>query len=482
MRSAAKHNLHATESTPQTLALHFTDAEGEDLDLTGYTLTGAVEQEGILALECVFTDASNATVEFPSLAAGRAIYDLFLRDGTGKEYPLIFGAIHVLGRCTPPAEETDGDTPITEGVDVTIPEATDAQITVVDNPSLVTAAQVSAATAAAETATEAATSAEEAAGRAEAALEQIPVDEGGNVVIDGALTVGGVVNANGGINCPADLTLSGDLSTPSGCVSADELKSNEAVAEYYWGEVFEWNTANVAAYFKSGGRGYKRLPKGTPFPAALDKATPDVGISGTMFEELPDAWVYDKKTSGSSFLDGCKNLKKLPDGMVLPLISNGTAMFRNTKLTHLPAGMTLSGVTNGNALFQYCAQLVDVGGLTLDNLENGNAAFYGCSKLTVVNATFDKVTDGGNMFAGCTALVSLPNVNLASLSAGGTMFYNCKALSAESIIQALSTLKDWTGDSGEHVIRFTGSPALKDADVLAAKAGAEAKGWTVNFS
>ncbi len=63
MRSAAKHNLHATESTPQTLALHFIDAVGADLDLTGYTLTGAVEQDGILAPECAFTDASNAEVE-----------------------------------------------------------------------------------------------------------------------------------------------------------------------------------------------------------------------------------------------------------------------------------------------------------------------------------------------------------------------------------------------------------------------------------
>ncbi len=202
MRSAAKHNLHATESTPQTLTLHFIDAEGEDLDLTGYTLTGAVEQEGILALKCAFTDASNATVEFPSLAAGRAVYDLFLRDGAGKEYPLIFGAIHVLARCTPPAEETDGDAPITEGIDVTIPEATDAQITVVDNPALVTAAQVSAATAAAETATTAATSAEDAAERAEAALEQIPVDGGGNMSISGGLTVGGVANLNGGASVP----------------------------------------------------------------------------------------------------------------------------------------------------------------------------------------------------------------------------------------------------------------------------------------
>ncbi len=47
MRTAAKHNLHLTEATTQSLALHFIDAEGADLDLSAYTLMGAVEQEGV---------------------------------------------------------------------------------------------------------------------------------------------------------------------------------------------------------------------------------------------------------------------------------------------------------------------------------------------------------------------------------------------------------------------------------------------------
>ena len=46
MRQAANYNVHATESLPQSLALHFISPSGEDMDISGMTLRGAVVQDG----------------------------------------------------------------------------------------------------------------------------------------------------------------------------------------------------------------------------------------------------------------------------------------------------------------------------------------------------------------------------------------------------------------------------------------------------
>ena len=45
MRQAANYNVHATESLPQSLALHFISPSGEDMDISGMTLRGAVVQD-----------------------------------------------------------------------------------------------------------------------------------------------------------------------------------------------------------------------------------------------------------------------------------------------------------------------------------------------------------------------------------------------------------------------------------------------------
>ena len=136
MRQAANYNVHATESLPQSLALHFISPSGEDMDISGMTLRGAVVQDGVIMLDCAVTGASAALVTWPRLAAGCGAYDIFLTDASGKEYPLLKGAVHVVSRVTPP-DGTEEAAAVAGALDVSIPEAEDGSVTIVENPSIV---------------------------------------------------------------------------------------------------------------------------------------------------------------------------------------------------------------------------------------------------------------------------------------------------------------------------------------------------------
>lgn len=136
MRQAANYNVHATESLPQSLALHFISPSGEDMDISGMTLRGAVVQDGVIMLDCAVTGVSTALVTWPRLAAGCGAYDIFLTDASGKEYPLLKGAVHVVSRVTPP-DETEEAAAVAGALDVSIPEAEDGSVTIVENPSIV---------------------------------------------------------------------------------------------------------------------------------------------------------------------------------------------------------------------------------------------------------------------------------------------------------------------------------------------------------
>ena len=136
MRQAANYNIHATESLPQSLALHFISPSGEDMDISGMTLRGAVVQDGVIMLDCAVTGASAALVTWPRLAAGCGAYDIFLTDASGKEYPLLKGAVHVVSRVTPP-DGTEDAAAVAGALDVSIPETEDGSVTIVENPSIV---------------------------------------------------------------------------------------------------------------------------------------------------------------------------------------------------------------------------------------------------------------------------------------------------------------------------------------------------------
>lgn len=136
MRQAANYNVHATESLPQSLALHFISPSGEDMDISGMTLRGAVVQDGVIMLDCAVTGASAALVTWPRLTAGCGAYDIFLTDASGKEYPLLKGAVHVVSRVTPP-DGTEEAAAVAGALDVSIPEAEDGSVTIVENPSIV---------------------------------------------------------------------------------------------------------------------------------------------------------------------------------------------------------------------------------------------------------------------------------------------------------------------------------------------------------
>ena len=136
MRQAANYNIHATESLPQSLALHFFSPSGEDMDISGMTLRGAVVQDGVIMLDCAVTGASAALVTWPRLAAGCGAYDIFLTDASGKEYPLLKGAVHVVSRVTPP-DGTEDAAAVAGALDVSIPETEDGSVTIVENPSIV---------------------------------------------------------------------------------------------------------------------------------------------------------------------------------------------------------------------------------------------------------------------------------------------------------------------------------------------------------
>ena len=136
MRQAANYNIHATESLPQSLALHFISPSGEDVDISGMTLRGAVVQDGVIMLDCAVTGASTALVTWPRLAAGCGAYDIFLTDASGKEYPLLKGAVHVVSRVTPP-DGTEEAAAVAGALDVSIPETEDGSVTIVENPSIV---------------------------------------------------------------------------------------------------------------------------------------------------------------------------------------------------------------------------------------------------------------------------------------------------------------------------------------------------------
>ena len=136
MRQAANYNIHATESLPQSLALHFISPSGEDMDISGMTLRGAVVQDGVIMLDCAVTGASAALVTWPRLAAGCGAYDIFLTDASGKEYPLLKGAVHVVSRVTPP-DGTEDAAAVAGALDVSIPETEDGSVTIVETPSIV---------------------------------------------------------------------------------------------------------------------------------------------------------------------------------------------------------------------------------------------------------------------------------------------------------------------------------------------------------
>ena len=136
MRQAANYNVHATESLPQSLALHFISPSGEDMDISGMTLRGAVVQDWVIMLDCAITGASSALVTWPRLAAGCGAYDIFLTDASGKEYPLLKGAVHVVSRVTPP-DGTEDAAAVAGALDVSIPETEDGSVTIVENPSIV---------------------------------------------------------------------------------------------------------------------------------------------------------------------------------------------------------------------------------------------------------------------------------------------------------------------------------------------------------
>ena len=135
MRQAANYNVHATESLPQSLALHFISPSGEDMDISGMTLRGAVVQDGVIMLDCAVTGASAALVTWPRLAAGCGAYDIFLTDASGKEYPLLKGAVHVVSRVTPP-DGTNEAAAAAGALDISIPETEDGSVTIVENPSI----------------------------------------------------------------------------------------------------------------------------------------------------------------------------------------------------------------------------------------------------------------------------------------------------------------------------------------------------------
>ncbi|WP_297668572.1 hypothetical protein [uncultured Akkermansia sp.] len=136
MRQAANYNVHATESLPQSLALHFISPSGGDMDISGMTLRGAVVQDGVIMLDCAVTGASTALVTWPRLAAGCGAYDIFLTDASGKEYPLLKGAVHVVSRVTPP-DGTNEAAAVAGALDVSIPETEDGSVTILENPSIV---------------------------------------------------------------------------------------------------------------------------------------------------------------------------------------------------------------------------------------------------------------------------------------------------------------------------------------------------------
>ena len=136
MRQAANYNVHATESLPQSLALHFISPSGEDMDISGMTLRGAVVQDGVIMLDCAVTGASTALVTWPRLAAGCGAYDIFLTDASGKEYPLLKGSVHVVSRVTPP-DGTNEAAAVAGALDVSIPETEDGSVTILENPSIV---------------------------------------------------------------------------------------------------------------------------------------------------------------------------------------------------------------------------------------------------------------------------------------------------------------------------------------------------------
>ena len=136
MRQAANYNIHVTESLPQSLALHFISPSGEDMDISGMTLRGAVVQDGVIMLDCAVTGASTALVTWPRLAAGCGAYDIFLTDASGKEYPLLKGAVHVVSRVTPP-DGTNEAAAVAGALDISIPETEDGSVTIVENPSIV---------------------------------------------------------------------------------------------------------------------------------------------------------------------------------------------------------------------------------------------------------------------------------------------------------------------------------------------------------
>ena len=106
------------------------------MDISGMTLRGAVVQDGVIMLDCAVTGASTALVTWPRLAAGCGAYDIFLTDASGKEYPLLKGAVHVVSRVTPP-DGTNEAAAVAGALDVSIPETEDGSVTILENPSIV---------------------------------------------------------------------------------------------------------------------------------------------------------------------------------------------------------------------------------------------------------------------------------------------------------------------------------------------------------
>ena len=203
LRQATSFDISTVSGIAQSVTLHFFDDNGADKDISGCTFLCAIRGPGAASIKCDAVDASTARLAWSPLKSGTHVYDLFLIDLDGMERPLIKGEIQADPRVTPPLKD---DVVMIGEIEITVPDAVDGEVRVIDAASgaadraetaarkAQTAKEASEQIAndlstAAANAGESARTANEAATAAQQALAAIPqVDADGNMTLAGSLT------------------------------------------------------------------------------------------------------------------------------------------------------------------------------------------------------------------------------------------------------------------------------------------------------
>lgn len=207
MIQAAHFDIKTVTGLRQALVLS-AEYENEPFPLEGYTLHGSIGTYPRMDLKCSVDENGRARIEWDSVPPGNWKYDVFLISASNDETPLMEGTFTALPRITPVLDDESVNDEV--GGVLHLPSGNEGTITLEVDGGFVSKEYAAIAKDAAE-------KAQQALEDIKQALQGVVTSIGGasgdilldsglkitsGVTMNQSLTVGGPVNANGGINIP----------------------------------------------------------------------------------------------------------------------------------------------------------------------------------------------------------------------------------------------------------------------------------------